>query len=75
MTDEHKQHSDAEHDDGITAGGLTGKVRLPASMANAMASLITAMAPASVYFMYAVSLGVIVLAICYGISRVVESMK
>ena len=76
MTDEH-QHSDAEdeHDDGITAGGLTGRLRLPASVANAMASTISAMAPASVYLMYAISVSVIVLAICYGVSRVVESMK
>lgn len=67
MTDEQKQH-DEDDDDGITAGGALGKIRLPKSIADAMA-------PASVWLMYAIAASVIIMALCFGISRVVESLK
>lgn len=67
MTDE-KQPHDEDDDNGITAGGALGKIHLPKSIADAMA-------PASVWLMYAIAASVIILALCFGISRVVESLK
>lgn len=68
MDNDQKPVNHEEDDEGITAGGYIGKIRLPASIANAMA-------PASVWLMYAIAASVIILACCFGISRVVESLK
>lgn len=70
MTDETpgKKTTDDKDDQGITIGGLTGRLRLPQKMADAMA-------PAAVWLVYSIAISFIVLAICYGISRIVESMK
>ena len=57
-----------EEDAGITANGVLGRFRLPKSIADAMA-------PASVWLMYSVAASVIILAICFGVSRIVESLK
>ena len=68
VTDEKNPHEHDDDDDGIVAGGALGKIRLPKSIADAMA-------PASVWLMYAIAASVIILALCFGISRVVESLK
>lgn len=56
-----------KNDEGITAKFRDG-IRLPKSMANAMA-------PASVWLMYAIALAVVILALSFGIARIMESLK
>ena len=65
MTDEHhEKKSEEDHDDnGITIGGLTGRLRLPEKMADAMA-------PAAVWLVYSISASIFFYALCHGISLI-----
>ena len=64
MSDEKKPEQQDEHDDkGITIGGLTGRLRLPEKMADAMA-------PAAVWLVYSISASIFFYALCHGISLI-----
>ena len=55
--------TDDRDDEGITIGGLTGRLRLPKRMADAMA-------PAAVWLVYSISASIFFYALCHGISLV-----
>ena len=63
MSDEHqdKQPEDDREDKGITVGGLTGKLRLPERMADAMA-------PAAVWLVYSISASIFFYTLCRGVA-------
>ena len=65
MTDEQqdKKTTDDKDDQGITIGGLTGRLRLPQKMADAMA-------PAAVWLVYSISASIFFYALCHGISLI-----
>jgi hypothetical protein len=64
VSDEKTPEQHDEHDDkGITIGGLTGRLRLPEKMADAMA-------PAAVWLVYSISASIFFYALCHGISLI-----
>ena len=65
MTDETpEKKSDDDHDDnGITIGGIAGRLRLPEKIADAMA-------PAAVWLVYSISASIFFYALCHGISLI-----
>ena len=65
MTDEtpDQKKDDDKEDHGITIGGLSGRLRLPEAMANAMA-------PAAVWLVYSISASIFFYALCHGISLI-----
>ena len=65
VTDEtpDKKTTDDKDDQGITIGGLTGRLRLPQKMADAMA-------PAAVWLVYSISASIFFYALCHGISLI-----
>ena len=63
MSDEQKQPQDDNDDQGITIGGLTGRVRLPEKMASAMA-------PAAVWLVYSISASIFFYTLCRGLALI-----
>jgi hypothetical protein len=63
VSDEQKQPQDDEDDQGITFGGLTGRIRLPEKMASAMA-------PAAVWLVYSVSASIFFYTLCRGLALI-----
>ena len=63
VADEHQDKNDDKDDQGITIGGLTGRLRLPQKMADAMA-------PAAVWLVYSISASIFFYALCHGISLI-----
>ena len=67
MSDEQQEKKSEDHEDhedkGITVGGLTGRLRLPEKMADAMA-------PAAVWLVYSISASIFFYAVCHGISLI-----
>ena len=63
MADEQQDENDDKEDQGITIGGLTGRLRLPKKMADAMA-------PAAVWLVYSISASIFFYALCHGISLI-----
>ena len=63
MADEQRDKNDDKEDQGITIGGLTGRLRLPQKMADAMA-------PAAVWLVYSISASIFFYALCHGISLI-----
>lgn len=63
VSDEKKpeQPDEDKDDQGITIGGLTGRLRLPEKMASAMA-------PAAVWLVYSVSASIFIYAVCRGVA-------
>jgi hypothetical protein len=63
VSDEQKQEHDEQDDQGITFGGLTGRVRLPEKMASAMA-------PAAVWLVYSISASIFFYTLCRGLALI-----
>jgi hypothetical protein len=63
VSDEQKQPQDDNDDQGITIGGLTGRVRLPEKMASAMA-------PAAVWLVYSISASIFFYTLCRGLALI-----
>ena len=63
MSDEQKKEQDEHEDQGITFGGLTGRVRLPEKMASAMA-------PAAVWLVYSISASIFFYTLCRGLALI-----
>jgi len=63
VADEQQDKNDDKEDQGITIGGLTGRLRLPQKMADAMA-------PAAVWLVYSISASIFFYALCHGISLI-----
>jgi len=63
VADEQQHKNDDKEDQGITIGGLTGRLRLPQKMADAMA-------PAAVWLVYSISASIFFYALCHGISLI-----
>ena len=63
MSDEQKKEHEDNDDQGITIGGLTGRVRLPEKMASAMA-------PAAVWLVYSISASIFFYTLCRGLALI-----
>ena len=64
MSDDKKPEQQDEHDDkGITVGGLSGRLRLPEKMADAMA-------PAAVWLVYSISASIFFYTLCRGLALI-----
>jgi hypothetical protein len=64
VSDEKKPEQQDEHDDkGITVGGLSGRLRLPEKMADAMA-------PAAVWLVYSISASIFFYTLCRGLALI-----
>jgi hypothetical protein len=63
VSDEQKQEHEENEDQGITIGGLSGRLRLPEKMANAMA-------PAAVWLVYSISASIFFYTLCRGLALI-----